>query len=116
MWHVDASVTKANTGVGCREGHIGPCFHIHAIEDGPPKIASQVFQRLLTPQVADRIAANIDRALIWLVFGTSVVRSTCVGLECMGQYIEAWVGRRHWRQRHRIQWVDDRQSGTQVTV
>src|SRR2546423_13197477 len=116
MWHVDAGVTKADPSVGCRESHICPRFCIYAIEDSPAQIASQVFQRLLTPQVADRIATYIDRALLGFVFGTSIIRSTCVGFECMGQYVEARVGRCHRRQRHSIQWVDDSHSGTEVTM
>ncbi len=93
-----------------------PRFHIHAIEHRPAKIASQVFQRLLAPQVADRIATDIHWALVWLMPGASIVRSACIGFECMRQYIEARVGRCHWWQRHRIQWVDNSQGRTQVTM
>src|SRR5437867_12231986 len=95
MWYMYASVAKADTGVGCREGHIGAGIHIHAVEQSPAQVAPGIFQRLLAPEVTDRIAADVDRALLRFMSRACIIWSTCVRFERVGQYIEARIGSGH---------------------
>src|SRR6266480_4899200 len=116
MGHMDSCIAEADTSVGRCEGYIRSRLHIHAIEHSPAQIAPGVFQGLLAPQVTDGVASDVDRALIRLMPGPSIIRSAGVGFKRMGEYIEAWIRRCHGWQRHRVQRVNDRQRGTQVAM
>src|SRR6266699_5681210 len=116
MWYMYASVAKADTSVGCGERHVGTGLHIHTVEHGPAQKTPGVFQSLLTPEITDGIAADVDRALLWFMARTGIIRSARVGFECVGKHIEARIRSCHGWQRHRIQWVDDCERGPQVAV
>src|SRR5437764_8373175 len=91
MWYMDTGVAKANSCIGCCEGHISTGLDIHAIENSSTQIASGIFQSLLAPEIADGIAANVDRAFLRFMSRSCIIRSTGVGFERVCKHVEAWI-------------------------
>src|SRR5450759_4627356 len=114
--NMNASVAKANTGISCCERHVRSCLHIHTIEHSPAEIESQVFQRLLAPHIADRVAPDVDWPLIRFMLWSSIIWPACIGFERVGEYVEARIRSCHRRKRYCIQWVNDRHRRAQVAV
>src|SRR5215467_6944495 len=92
MRHMDSGIAKADASVGRCERHIRSRLYIHAIEHGTAQIAPGVFQGLLAPQVTDGVASDVNRALVRLMPGASIVRPARIRFERVGEHIEAWIG------------------------
>src|SRR6266566_7514943 len=91
VWYVDTGVAKANPCVGCCEGHVGTGLHIHTVEYSSTQIAPCIFQSLLAPEITDRIAADVNLALLRFMSRSGIIWPTGVRFERVCKHVEAWI-------------------------